>query len=478
MRATMLSRSPIMRNEPIENRLLETGPEPKLLDDPVHPRSTAPRRVKAPRGRLFLIAAGLAALIAVLFLVGYIPHRNRQKKTDAGAQKEEETLPVANVAKVKRSASVSELMLPGNVTPLTEAYIYARASGYLKRRYVDIGDRVRAGQLLAELDSPELDQQVQQARASLAQARAQLGQTQAALGQAQSQLKLAAVTLDRWKILVGRGVLSKQEGDQKQADYENAEANVHAAEADVRASQDNIRASQANLNRLTELQAFKSVRAPFDGVITARNVDTGSLISGTGAGGPELFRIAQIGTVRIMINVPQGNAASIHLKQPADVLLQEFSKRKFPGKVTRTASSLDPATRTLLTEVQVSNADRALLPGMYAQVRFSDPRPDPPLLIPGDSLVTRADGTQVAVLLEGNKVHFQPVEVGRDYGTDVEVSNGLKGTEYVVVNPGDDIKEGVIVKPAKAKTPAAQTGPPGGKRPGGMSAPANPLPKK
>ncbi|PZR74650.1 MAG: efflux RND transporter periplasmic adaptor subunit, partial [Chthoniobacterales bacterium] len=370
-----------MPEELASNKLLETGPEPKLLDAP------RPASKRAP----WLIGLGLLLLVGLLFLAGYLPRRNRGEKIDAEAQQEEENLPIVNVTKVKRSVPVSELILPGNITPLTEAYIYARASGYVKRRFVDIGDRVRAGQLLAEIDSPELAQQVQQARAGLGQSRAQLGQTQAALGQARSQLKLAAVTLERWNVLVGRGVLSKQEGDQKQADYENAEANVRAAEADVKAAQDNVGASEANLNRLIEMQGFTNVRAPFAGVITARNIDTGALISASGAGqgnsaggtaassangsqNSEMFRIAQIGTLRIMVNVPQSNAPAIHLGQQADIMLQEYSRRKFAGHVTRTASSLDQNSRTMLTEVQVANPDRLLLPGMYSQVRFTSTR--------------------------------------------------------------------------------------------------------
>ncbi|MGI8990463.1 MAG: efflux RND transporter periplasmic adaptor subunit [Bryobacteraceae bacterium] len=457
-----------MPEELASNKLLETGPEPKLLDAP------RPASKRAP----WLIGLGLLLLVGLLFLAGYLPRRNRGEKIDAEAQQEEENLPIVNVTKVKRSVPVSELILPGNITPLTEAYIYARASGYVKRRFVDIGDRVRAGQLLAEIDSPELAQQVQQARAGLGQSRAQLGQTQAALGQARSQLKLAAVTLERWNVLVGRGVLSKQEGDQKQADYENAEANVRAAEADVKAAQDNVGASEANLNRLIEMQGFTNVRAPFAGVITARNIDTGALISASGAGqgnsaggtaassangsqNSEMFRIAQIGTLRIMVNVPQSNAPAIHLGQQADIMLQEYSRRKFAGHVTRTASSLDQNSRTMLTEVQVANPDRLLLPGMYSQVRFTSTRENPPLLIPGDSLVTRGSGPQVAILLPGNKVHYQSVDIGRDYGTDIEVSSGLQGTEYVIVNPSDDAKEGATVRPAKAiLPPGAKAAPP------------------
>ena len=325
-----------------------------------------------------------------------------------------------------KSTPTSELLLPGNTSPLNEAYVFARAAGYLKKRYVDIGDHVREGQIMAEIEEPDLDQQVLQARASLAQTRGALGQTQASLEQSQAQLRLQDVTLRRIKTLVTRGVLSQQQGDQAQADYDNAAALVKVAEANVFAAQENVKASEANLARLIELQGYEKIRAPFSGVVTARSVDAGALISANGAGqgtpnlgttnappgsSSELFRVAQVGTLRILVNVPQGYAPEIHVGTQADVTLQG-SNRKYTGKVTRTAQSLDQTTRTMLTEVQVVNRDGSLLPGMYTDIRFKTNRLDPPLLIPGDSLVVRPKGPMVAVLRDGNKVHFEPVNVG------------------------------------------------------------------
>jgi RND family efflux transporter MFP subunit len=441
--------------------MLETLEEnPPAVKKPAEPKRT-------PWGRFALLSLALLAVMAILFVAGYLPRAKRVKGINAEAHAEETNIPLVNVGRIKKSPSGSELLLPGSMIPVTEAYIFARTAGYVKKRYVDIGDRVKAGQLLAEIDAPDLDQQVLQARAALSQARASLNQVQAALDQAKAQERLTKVTLDRWVTLVAKGVLAKQEGDQKLADFDNATAVVHVSEANIRAAQDNVTASEANLNRLLEIQGYKSVRAPFVGVITSRSVDEGSLISASGAGqgtptigstaqnasGSELFREAQVGTLRILVNVPQAYASSIHVGIAATVTLQESSRRKYLGKVTRTASSIDQNTRTLLTEVQVVNQDGSLMPGMYANIQFIGQRVDPPLLAPGDGLVTRANGPQFAVVGPGNRIHYQLVQLGRDYGNVIEIVSGLQDGENVVINPSDDVREGAEVKlaPTKAK---------------------------
>jgi multidrug efflux pump subunit AcrA (membrane-fusion protein) len=430
-----------------------------------HAPAPTPDAKRTPWGRFILLAIAVIVLMAVLFVAGYLPRHAREKGIQADAHAEETAIPIVNVAKIKKSPPTSELLLPGSMIPVTEAYIFARSSGYIKKRYVDIGDRVKEGQLLAEVDAPDLDQQVVQAQAALSQAKANLNQMQAALDQAKAQERLTKLTLDRWVVLVAKGVLAKQEGDQKQADFDNATALVHVAEANIRAAQDNVHASEANLSRLNDLQGYEKIRAPFTGVITSRSVDEGSLISASGAGqgtpplgstsansnGAELFREAQVGTLRILENVPQAYASSIRVGMPATVTLQENTHRKYAGKVTRTASSIDTNTRTLLTEVQVVNTDGSLLPGMYANIQFIGERQDPPLLAPGDSLVTRANGTQLAVVGPGNKIHFQMVQLGRDYGSEIEITGGLQGGETVVINPSDDVREGAEVKPAAKK---------------------------
>jgi RND family efflux transporter MFP subunit len=330
---------------------------------------------------------------------------------------------------------------------MQEAAIYARADGYLRKLYVDIGDKVRAGQVLADIETPELDQQLRQARASVDQSKAALKQAQAAVSQARANLELAKVTLDRWKQLVTAGVMARQDGDEKQATYDARQADLEAALANVVAAGSNISANEANVQRLAELQAFGQVTAPFDGIITVRNTAAGTLISaGTSSPNRELLREAQIDLLRIFISVPQTNAAAIRLEMAADVRVQELPNRVFHGAVARTASALEEASRTLRTEVHVQNPDHTLLPGMYGQVRFSIARSNATPLIPGETLVIRSTGTHVALVGPDGKVHFQKIEVGRDYGHEIEVLSGLVAGQTVIVNPTDDIREGVVVQ--------------------------------
>jgi multidrug efflux pump subunit AcrA (membrane-fusion protein) len=424
-----------------------------------HPHHISPVKV-------IVVLLLLAAIVAAVALAGYLPRREREAAANAAAATEKTTIPTVTTARVKRAAVDTDVVLPGNLSALIESSIYARASGYVRKRYVDIGDHVREGQLMAEIDAPELDQQVAQARAAVSQAEQQLGQAQAALVQAESQRDLAKITSERYNNLIARGAVARQDADTQESAFKTSEALVNAQQSNVRASAENVKESQANLERIISLQDFKSVKAPFSGIVTARNIDAGALISATGAGqgtspmsmggtpaanGNEMFRVAQIGTIRMLISVPQNNAPGIHVGMPADVTVNEFPGRTFKGKVTRTTDSLDPNSRTLLVEVQVSNNDGKLLPGMYAEVRFRDHRDSPPLLIPGDSIITTNNGLQVAVVQNSEsgdtkKIHMQTVRIGRDYGSETEVVAGLQGTETVVVNPGDEIQEGAIVQ--------------------------------
>ena len=501
-----------------DQKLLPVEEEPKLLDRPAEERlreELAHRPPKPPiepkkepekpkPTRKWLVLAVLIALLvfAIIFIAGELPRWNRGKATQKSAVREEEGLPSVDVAKVKRSPQTTRLLLPGNITPITEAPIYARASGYIIKRYVDIGDHVRANQLMAVLEAPDLDQQVAQGRSQLSQARQQLGQAEAALQQSEAQLELAKVTWNRYAILVQHGAVAKQDADTQKANYDAAGATVSSSKANVRAAEDNVKAAQANLDRLIALQSYEQIRSPFAGVVTVRNVDLGTYISSSGgqsgsttynssqqvgsnATAPqngEMFRIAQIQRLRILINVPQTDAASVHVGQQADVIIAEFPGRKFPGVVTRTSNTLDPTSRTLLTEVQVDNAKAEMLPGMYAEVQFSSQRANPPILVPGDSLVTRSDGIFIAVLREPDRqnlqkiqkespedtgaserhekvkqIHMQKVTVGRDYGTDTEITSGLEGWEYVATNPSDEVYEGALILPSSAKGPQSAT---------------------
>ena len=402
---------------------------------------------------IWALFLGAIVLIVVAFFAGYIPLQKRNAVIGSQAQEQEQALPRVEVIEVGRSSGMSELQLPGSIEAVTEAPILARADGYIKRRLVDIGDRVQAGQPVAEIEAPELDQQVIQAKANLQQVQASLDQALANEQQGKANLELARVTAQRWASLVAAGVVSKQDNDQYQAQYQSQIAGVQSLEKAIAVQRANIAAAEANLARLDQMQAYRVVKAPFAGVVTLRNVDVGALVNSAST---LLYRIAQTGTLRTYVNVPQTNASSIHAGQPARLSVTNLPGRSFTGTVARTANSLDPNSRTMLVEVQVPNADGALLPGMYAQVDLSSPRTNAPLLVPGDALMVRGDGTQVAVVRPYSTVHLQKIQVGRDYGDRLEVLSGLQMGDRIIANPGDSAREGAKVDPVDAADKSAQ----------------------
>ena len=400
------------------------------------------------------LALWLLALVALLVIVGaffggYLPRSRRDAAVVAETRQDSAALPVVNTTEVQRAPSLEQLEVPGSIQAVTEAPILARADGYLKRRLVDIGDRVTAGQLLAEIEAPELDQQVAQAKAAVQQALAAQEQTKATLEQGKANEQLAAVTAQRWVNLLSKGAVSRQEHDQYQAQAKAQGASVLALERAVAAARSNVEAAQANLARLEQMQGYRQVRAPFAGVVTLRNIDTGALIS---SGQTLLYRISQTGTLRTYINVPQGYADDIRPGMLARLTFAELPGRKFSGRVARSASALDPGSRTLLAEIQLANTGGSLLPGMYCNVELDIQRAHPPLLIPGDTLMMRSQGPTVAVVTEQRKIHLQKLTLGRDFGKTVEVLSGLEDGQSLVANPNDSVREGVEVKPVKLKT--------------------------
>src|SRR5580700_10063946 len=390
----------------------------------------------------------LGALAIAGYYLGYLPRQKREMVLAAESQNQTDSLPVVNVTPVTRSASTDSLVLPGNIQAVTEAPVLARASGYVKKRIADIGDRVSAGQVLAEIEAPELDQQILQAKAAVQQADAAVQQAEASLQQAHSNENLAHVTFDRFNKLADKGVISKQDNDTYRLQWAAQQSNVQAPEKAVNAAKSNSSALEANVARLTDLLAYLTVRAPFAGVITLRNVDTGVLVT---EGSTLLYRIAQTDRLRTYLNLPQIDADSVHVGQKATLIVPDLSGRKFTGTVTRTSNSLDPSTRTLLTEVQVANTNGILMPGMYTQVDLAVPRKDPPLVIPGDTLVVRSNGPQVAVVGGDGTVHFQLIQLGRDFGDRLEVLSGVHEGDQLVGNPSDSIREGGKVKPVSTK---------------------------
>ncbi|MBV9849888.1 MAG: efflux RND transporter periplasmic adaptor subunit [Armatimonadetes bacterium] len=552
---------------------------------------------KDARGRFLKIVLVLVVVFGALLLIGLIPRLHRRPQLNAAAKQERNATPTVNVVAVQQPPAWDVLTLPGNIQAVQQTAVTARASGYIKRWLVDIGDHVRRGQALALIDTPDFDQQVVQARAqvggsqaalsqaranvsnqranlaqayanlsrsdaTLQQARTQLAQSQAALAQAQqssaqqraqlaqaqANLDLARVTARRYENLLAEGAIDQQTTDQTVAAYRTNSANVEAlqsavraseanviafrdaigssranvaayaegvrssqaqvaaAAANVRSAQDsvaasaaNVRSNQANLARLAVLQGYQRVTAPFDGVITARNVDNGALISasgsvtgtdsttvGSGAAGStslgnaaggnatgsgsapgggtsgstagggtptSLFSIAQLGRLRIYISVPQAYVDNVRPGQTAQVLVRELPGKPFLGRVARTAGALDAATRTLVTEVDVANPQGLLRPGMFGQVRLRVPHPGGALLIPDSALVTNAGGTQAIVVGRDSKLHYQPITVGRDFGQVIEVTSGLQPRQQVLANPSDNLREGQAVHAQPAPPP-------------------------
>jgi RND family efflux transporter MFP subunit len=407
------------------------------------------RPAAAPSWRtLVMVLLLLAGLGVAGYFLGYAPRVHREQVLAAESRAGGEAQPVVNVELVERAVSQSSLVLPGTVQAVTEAPVLARSTGYIKKRHVDIGDRVQAGQVLAEIEAPELGQQIRQAKATVEQNNQQVQQAEAALVQGRANLNLARVSRDRYETLAGQGVISKQERDQYQAQYEAQQANVQALEKAIGAAKSNVAAAEANLARLNDVIEYQTVRAPFAGVITVRNIDTGALVN---EGSTLLFRIAQTGRLRTYVNVPQSEAESIRPGMKASLSVPDLAGRTFTGTVARTANALDPASRTLLVEVQIDNTSGVLMPGMYTQVDLAVPRKNPPLMIPADTLVIRADGPQVAVVNPEGVVHFTRVQLGRDLGEKLEALGGVQQGDRLAVNPGDAVREGARVKAVAAE---------------------------
>lgn len=386
-----------------------------------------------------VFALAFVALLAGLFVLGYLPTKARQDRAHQAAAALADDRPVVSTAKPRRPSDSAELVLPANVEAFQQTAIYPRASGYLRRLLVDIGDKVEADQILAELDTPEIDAQLNQARATATQA-------EASLQKAQVDLTLADSTLHRYDNVQQAGAVAQQELDEKRTQVDQAKAGVNVARA-------NLEAARAQIQQLEALKGFARITAPFGGVVTARNYDAGALLSPNATGGKPLFQMEQIDTLRVFVNVPQSYSTGIQPGQDAELRVSNYPGRAFQGKLVRSAGSIDSSTRTMRVEIHVPNTDRQLYAGMYGQVKLKLSKSGEAWVVPASALIYNADGLSLAIAREGT-AHFQKVTAGRDYGKEIEILEGLTGHELVITNPGEHLTEGSPVQVVAASQPS------------------------
>ena len=410
-----------------------------------------------------------AALTVVALCCTGVPACVRHGADAAGSPAEEQPLRVVNIARPKHSEAVT-LTLPANIDAFQTSLLHARVNGYLLGWQADIGDRVQRGQDLAEIDTPELDQELAVAEANLAQAcvdleeaKAELLEAHANVKQADAEVAKAKANLDYTQLVHQRNeklhaqhAISNQDLEESRRDNAARQAEQDAADAQRKTRQSNVatrtthimsheatvRSLEANQRRLEQLQGFKIIQAPFDGVVIRRRVELGELVTaGSASNSHELFALAQADTLRIRINVPQSQAPAVHLGQSAEVLVPEYPDRVFTAKVTRTARTIDPISRTLLVELELPNADYGVLPGTFGQVRLTVARAESAFTVPASVLLSRTEGLRVAVVDTQNVVRLRKVKLGRDFGGTIEVLAGLQGEEALVINPSDDLTD-------------------------------------
>jgi RND family efflux transporter MFP subunit len=389
---------------------------PVMVDE----RKTASPHQGNPARRWWIAVLAFVIVVAIV-ISGILPRIHARAALDK--ETAEMAIPTVSVVRPKRGAPAQEVVLPANVQAYIDAPIYARTNGYLKHWYADIGAHVKAGQLLADIETPEVDQQLRQARADLATA--------------QANLNLSQITANRYEDLLKTDSVSKQETDNAAGDYAAKQATVQSA--------------QANVRRLEELQAFEKIYAPFDGVITARNTDIGALIDSGSSGGSrtELFHIAQPDKLRVYVNVPEAYSQAAKPGLTANLVLSEFPGRLFPGTLVRTAEAIDQSTRTLLVEIRVNNPTGTLLSGAYAEVHLKLPTATSALILPVNTLLFRSEGLRIAAITDGKHAELKPITLGHDFGSEVEVVAGLTGDESIIVNPPDSIVSGEEVRIAQ-----------------------------
>ncbi|MBV8926955.1 MAG: efflux RND transporter periplasmic adaptor subunit [Bradyrhizobium sp.] len=401
------------------------------------------RKPRAPRPALLLLVATVLVVVLAIGAFG-------RWRTNAAARQTQDE--ITNEAPSVRTEAARELSdpikvtLPGQTQGFDHANIFARATGYVAERMVDIGSSVRKGDLMARIASPDLDRQLDQAEAQLLQVTAAVAQAKAQVSLAEANLKLGNVTYARIGSLAEKGFETIQNRDNQAANVSSQQANVEAANAGVKVAEANVQAQQATVNRLKTLAGFEEVRAPFDGVVSARNVDIGDLVNADTGSGTPMFGVVKDDVLRVDVNVPQTQAVGIRDGLPAKVNVFELPGRSFSGKVARNAGALQSASRTLPVQVDVKNEDHALKAGIYVNVEIDVPRARPNVEIPAEALIFNRDGLRVATVGSDDTIHLRPVQVYRDLGENVELESGLNGGEQVVLNPPTTIHDGQKVR--------------------------------
>jgi len=408
---------------------------PASASTPSKPTAAPPPK-KGGYGFLILVAIGFVVLAGLLYVFGVVPRFAEKAALDREQQINNQRNVIYALARL--AAPKVDLPLPGSVDAFQQASIYAQTNGYVKQWLVDIGDIVHEGDLLAELDTPEVDKQLSQAKATVEQAKA--------------AVQIAQTAADRWNDMVKAHAVSQEDADERNATLAEAKATLDA--------------DMATVGQLSALENFKHIRAPFTGKITFRNIEVGNLISAgtgsaaTGAAPGAIYRIAQTDPLRVYVDVPEANTPSIRPGVTAELHVAAYPDRVFHGQVVRSAGALDVTSRTLRTEIDVANPDGTLLPGTYADVHLDLAETSPSILIPANTLIVNATGTQVALVEDMNgqyRIHYQPVKVGRDFGTEVEILQDVKEGDRLVTNPPADLSEGAVVTAKPLQSSAAPT---------------------
>jgi HlyD family secretion protein len=417
------------------NQQFKTEPEHRQQDIP-----------PMPSKRLFI-----AVFLVLALAIGYGVYAHWRQNADAAETQEKAInfVPKVRFTTAKLLDQPYDLVLPGETQAFDTASLYPRATGYIAERRVDIGSRVKKGDLLVRIAAPDLDRQLDQARAQLQQVQAAVVQAHAQVDQAAANKKLANLTFDRSDILVKRGYDTVQNRDNQVANVVSQQATVETAQAGVKVAEANVEAQRATVERLRTLTEFENVVAPFDGVITTRSIDVGDLVNADVGSRSPLFTMDQDDVLRVLVNVPQNSANGIVDGLSAQVHVAQIPGRTFVGKVARSSVALTSSARTLSVEIDVDNREGVLRPGLFVNVTFAVPRAHPNVVIPSEALVFDQKGLHAVVLMPNNKVHMQPIKIYRDFGTSVELSEGLQGDEKIVLSPPATLIEGSPVEPVE-----------------------------